>query len=748
MAAGPEAWNTSELLAACCGAAVQVWAPLSADPRRDVAIDEAAGVSALDWSGNNKVLAVAGDKAQITMVGGGKVIGYVPEVPEASLSGVTAMRFSADSKRLAIGCTNRALHIRDLRSQGAGNKCIIDHKAPVAALAISPDDSLLVSSSAGGQVMLHDFKTGAKLASLAHDGAARSAALQFCASDADRLATASDDGGVAVWSVAARAARHELRRLHRGGATGVRFAPDSPHVLYSCGKDGRLLVLDTRQPTQQQQETLAAQASQPLTCLDARFDARSLAVGTSGGAVLVFDLRRPGQEVGSRSFGDAAGPVACVRWQHAPHAGSKHKAAAAASAGGAAISGAPGRLTAAAAPAAAAAALSAQGGRGDAILAARGAPAAAAGAFGPHAPAAAAAGRSVTPEPARGVSPEPSAVSGFSLDGFTRAVSPVRLSDPDTRTPTGPNTAGAGAAAAATPGDSFASGVGAFMVTPGVGVTRGLAAAQGLAAADGTPISRIAQFAASDPQLPPPRPQQPVLGAAGGSRGERAALDTQNRPAADAAPPPPGGAKAGPPAGAGGARHGGVAAQAAAGVTPRGYAGSRQQAGSGVAARAAAITNAAGGGLGSRAASAASSAAVEAAAVAALEGAAGAASARAAQEAGAAAAAAGPGAGVDGVFAGPGAGMMLREDVFRAYIDQQTAAVRQDVRSLHLEVLQQFHQAQMDLMSVVEGLAQRQEAIVQRLEALGRQVQEAADSRGAGGLQSGGGGVGISMAWL
>jgi hypothetical protein len=30
--------------------------------------------------------------------------------------------------------------------QGAGNKCIIDHKAPVAALAISPDDSLLVSS--------------------------------------------------------------------------------------------------------------------------------------------------------------------------------------------------------------------------------------------------------------------------------------------------------------------------------------------------------------------------------------------------------------------------------------------------------------------------------------------------------------------------------------------------------------------------------------------------------------------------
>lgn len=46
-------------------------------------------------------------------------------------------------------------------------------------------------------------------------------------------------------------------------------------------------------------------------------------------------------------------------------------------------------------------------------------------------------------------------------------------------------------------------------------------------------------------------------------------------------------------------------------------------------------------------------------------------------------------------------------------------------------------------MSVVEGLAQRQEAITQRLDALSQQVQELADTRGAQG-----GGVGISMAWL
>lgn len=120
--AAVEAWNTSELLAACCGATVKVWSPISQEQRREVKISEGTDVHALDWSGNNKVLAVAGDKPQIAMVGGGKVIGYVPEVVEPELNGILAMKFSADSKKLAIGCSNRALHIRDLRSQVRGGR--------------------------------------------------------------------------------------------------------------------------------------------------------------------------------------------------------------------------------------------------------------------------------------------------------------------------------------------------------------------------------------------------------------------------------------------------------------------------------------------------------------------------------------------------------------------------------------------------------------------------------------------------
>jgi len=68
--------------------------------------------------------------------------------------------------------------------------------------------------STAGHLLLHDFKTGTKLPSLPADGPVRTS-LQFCPMDADLLAAAGDDGGVAVWSVRDRVLLHELRRLHR-----------------------------------------------------------------------------------------------------------------------------------------------------------------------------------------------------------------------------------------------------------------------------------------------------------------------------------------------------------------------------------------------------------------------------------------------------------------------------------------------------------------------------------------------------
>jgi WD40 repeat protein len=135
MAASETAWNSSELLSACCGATVKVWNPIQADRFGEVKLNEGTPVYTLDWSTNNKVLAVAGDKPQVSMYGNGQLIGQVPAIISPNLDGVTCMRFGSDSKRMILGCKNRFLHILDLRNQVrrqaflAAPACVKTHRA-------------------------------------------------------------------------------------------------------------------------------------------------------------------------------------------------------------------------------------------------------------------------------------------------------------------------------------------------------------------------------------------------------------------------------------------------------------------------------------------------------------------------------------------------------------------------------------------------------------------------------------------
>jgi hypothetical protein len=380
---------SGDLLAACCGGAVKVWSPASGandanavDGARLPAAAGSLAVAALDWSANNKVLAVAGDRPQVLMYGGGQLIGQVPAAgaPASSLGGasaassavtaattttttpsaagllplaggITALRFGSDSKRMIVGCRSRAVHVLDLRQQGAVSRTNVDHRGAVCALAVAPGDAAVASSGEGGQLLLHDFRTAARLATLegggggggGYEGASSSAparrALAFCPSDAELLAAAGDGGGVALWALRSRSLRAEWRGLHGGaGATGVCFQGPgaAPDVLLSVGRDRRLCVLDARVGGgggggSGGGGAVAGElrALQPLTCVAARHDGALVAAGTSGGGVLVFDARALGRgALHAYAFGGAAEPVREVRWQHAPSAGARARAAA------------------------------------------------------------------------------------------------------------------------------------------------------------------------------------------------------------------------------------------------------------------------------------------------------------------------------------------------------------------------------------------------------------------------------------
>ena len=114
-------------------------------------------------------------------------------------------------------CTVRCDMVHQLCSQAAGMQVSCCSSTPTTSMLEPWPTCTRVSPiicSAAGYVLLHDFRSGAKLAALAGDGPARSA-LQFCQADPDLLAAAGDAGGGVVWSVRALSPRHELQRLHR-----------------------------------------------------------------------------------------------------------------------------------------------------------------------------------------------------------------------------------------------------------------------------------------------------------------------------------------------------------------------------------------------------------------------------------------------------------------------------------------------------------------------------------------------------
>jgi WD40 repeat protein len=109
----------SEYLAACCGRAVLLWSPLQGTGQACDTVNEGSEVYTLDWSNNNKVLAVGGARSQLHVYRGDTraPIAYLPDPPNSYIDVITCMRFGSDSRKIALGCKNRTMVFIDLKQQ-------------------------------------------------------------------------------------------------------------------------------------------------------------------------------------------------------------------------------------------------------------------------------------------------------------------------------------------------------------------------------------------------------------------------------------------------------------------------------------------------------------------------------------------------------------------------------------------------------------------------------------------------------
>jgi WD40 repeat protein/DNA-binding SARP family transcriptional activator len=163
----------------------------------------------LDFSPDGRrIVTGGGTKVRIWQADSGATLAGLPDLSEA----VTALAFSPDGERLALGLAQGEAGVWDVKS-GRKQVDLFGHRASVTAIRFSRDGRQMLTSSVDGSVRLWDAASGKELHTLARLAAPVTGAA--FSPDGDHVAVSSRDGVVRILTVNIR----ELIQIARARLT-------------------------------------------------------------------------------------------------------------------------------------------------------------------------------------------------------------------------------------------------------------------------------------------------------------------------------------------------------------------------------------------------------------------------------------------------------------------------------------------------------------------------------------------------
>jgi len=137
---------------------------------------------------------------------------------------VSASSFSSDGKYLASESLDRTIQILDVSPSKDAFQRV--QESDLTALAVSPDNSFIVSGRLDGSVLVHDVRTCEErlCPSIGHAGVVWSVAIS---PDGQIIASGSQDNMVRLWHVNTGASIGEPLIGHKGDVRAVTFSPDT-----------------------------------------------------------------------------------------------------------------------------------------------------------------------------------------------------------------------------------------------------------------------------------------------------------------------------------------------------------------------------------------------------------------------------------------------------------------------------------------------------------------------------------------
>ncbi|EZA49221.1 WD repeat, SAM and U-box domain-containing protein [Ooceraea biroi] len=110
---------------------------------------------------------------------------------------------------------------------------LIGHKYGVTSVKVSPQSTMLATSSIDGTTLLWNLRTGTKIHTMVQTSGEAVRVCRF-SPDSTLLATAGDNGQVCIWDLVHRNLIRQCFQKHEGAVQSVSFSPDSNWLITSC----------------------------------------------------------------------------------------------------------------------------------------------------------------------------------------------------------------------------------------------------------------------------------------------------------------------------------------------------------------------------------------------------------------------------------------------------------------------------------------------------------------------------------